>query len=127
MLSHWALVLFALATMTATADTEVASLSHVQMGVGRKFEIRTVDRTFRGQMVDPATGECQMAVSTDGESFSSPRTIYLLGATAGRQANQMLVMMREVKVGLKMELGLGDLEQRHRHITSEVTAIALGE
>jgi hypothetical protein len=127
MMSHWASVLFALATMTAAADTEVTSLSHVQMGVGRKFEIRTVDRTFRGVLIDTATGECQMAVSADGETFSSPRTVYLLGATAGRQANQLFVMMREVKVGLKMELGLGDLEQRHRHITGDVTSIALGE
>jgi hypothetical protein len=97
------------------------------LGPGRKFEIQTADRIFRGQMIDPATGECQLAVSTDGESFSSSRTVYLLGATAGRQANQLFVVMREVRVGMRMELGLGDLEQRHRHITGEVVSIALDE
>jgi hypothetical protein len=38
----------------------------------------------------------------------------------------MLVLMHEVKVGLKMELGINDLDARHRHITSEVTNIKLG-
>jgi hypothetical protein len=95
--------------------------------VGQKFEIQTADRTFRGKLLDQATGECQLATSTDGTNFGPPRTVYVLGATAGRQANQMLVLMHDVKVGMKMELGLGDLDQKHRHITSEVTAIKIGE
>ena len=85
MTGHWASVFFALATMAATADTEVTSLSHGQMAVGQKFGIQTAERVYRGQLVDPATGECQMAVSTDGENFTPQRTVYLLGATAGRQ------------------------------------------
>jgi hypothetical protein len=127
MIGHSASVLFALATIAAAADMEVASLSHSQMAVGQKFEIQTADRVFRGQMMDRATGQCQLAMSTDGENFSPPRTVYLLGATAGRQAGQMLVLMHEIKLGMKMELGFGDLEQRHRHITGEVTAIKLDE
>jgi hypothetical protein len=80
---------------------------------------------YRGQLVDRTTGQCQIATSSDGEHFSSPSTVYLLGATAGRQQRQMLVLMHDVKVGMKMELGLGDLEQKHRQITSEVKAIRL--
>ena len=127
MMGPWASVCFALVTMAATADTEVSSLSHNQLTAGRKFDVETADRLFRVQMVEPNSGECQMAISSDGESFTAPRTVYLLGATGGRQGNQMLVLMREVKVGMKMELSLGDREQRHRHITSEVTAIRLAE
>jgi hypothetical protein len=127
MLSHWAAVFLALATTAGTGGKEVTSLANGQLAAGRNFEIQTADHVFRGQMVDPATGECQMAVSTDGHAFGSSRTVYLLGATAGRQENQLFVVMREVRVGMRMELGLGDLEHRHRHITGEVTSIVLGD
>jgi hypothetical protein len=127
MMGQSASVLFALATMASAADKEVASVSHSQLAVGQKFEIQTTDRVYRGELVDRASGECQLATSVDGASFSPPRTIYLLGATAGPQARQTLVLMHEVKVGLKMELGVGDLEAKHRQITSEVKAIKLGE
>ena len=66
-----------------------------------------------------------MATSTDGQRFGQPTTVYLLGATAGRQHQQTMVLMQQVKVGLKMELGMGDLEEKNREITSEVTAIRL--
>ena len=127
MMGHSATVLFALATMAAATDTEVASLSHSQLAVGQKFEIQTADHVYRGQLVDRSTGECRLATSAGGEDFDPPRTVYLLGATAGRQARQMLVLMHEVKVGLKMELGVGDLEPKNRQITGEVKAIKLGE
>jgi hypothetical protein len=125
MMGQSATLLFALATIAGAANTEVTAFSHSQLAVGQKFEIQTADRAYRGQMVDRATGECQLAVSTDGTNFSPPRTTFLLGATAGRQARQMLVLMREVKVGMKMELGLGDLEPKNREVTSEVKAIKL--
>jgi hypothetical protein len=126
MMGHSASVLFALATMAATADKEVPSLSHSQMAVGQKFEIQTADCVYRGELVDRASGQCQLASSVDGTNFTPPRTVYLLGATAGRQDRQMLVLMREVKVGMKMELGLDDLAEKHRQTTSEVKAIKLG-
>ncbi len=125
MMGHSAAVLFALATMAATHDTEVRSLCHSQLHAGQKFEIQTADRVYRGQLLDRSTGQCQLASSVDGASFESPRTVYLLGATAGPQDGQSLVLMREVKVGLKMELGLGDLDAKNRQLTGEVTAIRL--
>ena len=127
MMGHSASVLFALATMAAAADKEVPSLCHSQMAVGQKFEIQTADCVYRGELVDRASGQCQLASSVDGTNFTPPRTVFLLGATAGRHARQMLVLMHEVKVGMKMELGLGDLDEKHRQITSEVKAIKLGE
>jgi hypothetical protein len=121
-----ATVLCALATTAVAADTEVPSLSHQQMAVGQQFEITTADRIYRGELVNRDTGECQMATSANGAPFTAARTVYLLGATTGPQSRQMLVLMHEVKVGLKMELGINDLDARHRHITSEVTNIKLG-
>ena len=98
---------------------------------GRNPSARNVVGTENGaalaRHVDRSTGECQLATSADGANFDSPRTVYVLGATAGRQARQMLVLMHEVKVGLKMELGVGDLEPRNRQITGEVQAIKLVE
>lgn len=125
MISHSASLLFALATMAFAGDRDVALLDHSRLAAGQRFEIQTTDCVFRGQLVDRSTGECQLAVSNDGANFAAPRTAYLLGATAGPQDRQMLVVMHQVRVGLKMELALGDLEAKHREITSEVKAIRL--
>jgi hypothetical protein len=103
----------------------VSSITHDKLAVGQPFEIATDEQVFRGQLVDRNTGACQMTMSTDGSTFSPVRTVYLLGATAGPQERQTLVIMHEVKVGLKMELGVDDLEQRNRVITGEVKAIKL--
>ncbi|HEV3138425.1 MAG TPA: hypothetical protein VGZ26_10990, partial [Pirellulales bacterium] len=83
MMGHSASVLIALATMAATADKEVPSLSHSQMAVGQmavgqKFEIQTADCVYRGELVDRASGQCQLASSVDGTNFTPPRTVYLL-------------------------------------------------
>jgi hypothetical protein len=125
MLEHSAMVLIALAMMAAAADKDVPSLCYSQLAAGQKFEIQTADCVYRGRLTDRASGECQLSAATDGSNFAPPRTVYLLGATAGRQARQMFVLMHEVKVGMRMELGLGDLDERHRQITSEVKAIRL--
>lgn len=125
MMGHTAAVLFALATMAATPDTEVSSFAHGKMAVGQKFEIETTDHVYRGELLDRATGQCRMAVSSDGATFAPARTVYLLGATAGPQDRQLLVLMHEVKVGMKMELAMDDLQQKNRLITGEVKAIKL--
>jgi len=133
MMGHSATVLFALATMAAAPDgtlssdpgREVPSITHDKLAVGQPFEIATDEHVFRGQLVDRSTGACQMTMSTDGATFSPARTVYLLGATAGPQERQTLVIMHEVKVGLKMELGIDDLAQKNRLITGEVKAIKL--
>jgi hypothetical protein len=119
------MVVLALAVLAAGGPSGVTSLAHRQLGAGQQFEIETIDHVYRGQLINHATGECQMAISSDGQSFAPSRTVYLLGATAGPQARQTFVLMHEVKVGLKMELGMDDLEQQHRLITSEVRAIRL--
>ena len=38
-----------------------------------------------------------MSASSDGSNFAPPRTVYLLGATAGPQDRQTLVLMHDVK------------------------------
>jgi hypothetical protein len=125
MMGHTAAVLFALATFAATPDTEVSSLAHRQMAVGQKFDIETTDHVYRGKLLDRSTGQCQMTVSSDGATFSPARTVYLLGATQGPQDRLTFVLMHEVKVGMKMELAMDDLQRKNRLITGEVKAIKL--
>jgi len=125
MMGHTAAMLFALAMMAATPDTEVSSMTHSQLAVGQEFKIETTDHVYRGKLLDRATGQCQMSVSRDGGSFSPMRTVYLLGATRGPQDRQTFVLMHEVKVGMKMELAMDNLKQKNRLITSEVTSIKL--
>jgi hypothetical protein len=124
MMGHSAAVLFALATMAASLDRDVSSLQFDLLEAGQRFEIQTAAAWYRGELTNRSTGECQLSVSADGSHFAAPHTVFLLGATAGRQ-RQMLVRMHEVSVGLKLELGQGDLKQEHRSITDEVTSIRL--
>ncbi len=123
MMGHSATVLFALAMMATAPDMEVPSMTHAAMAVGQSFEIATDQHIFRGQLLDRSTGACQMTMSRDGETFSPARTVYLLGATVGPQDRQTLILMHEVKVGLKMELGIDDLEKQNRVVTGEVKSI----
>ena len=125
MMGHSAATLFALAALAMTPDAEVASFAHRHMAVGQQFEIETADHVYRGKLLDRDTGQCEMAVSRNGATFSPVRTVFLLGATQGPQQRQTFVLMREVKVGMKMELGMDNLEQQNRLITGEVTAIKL--
>ena len=125
MMGHTAAAFLALATMAATPDTEVSSFAHGNMAVGQKFRIETTDHVYRGELLDRKTGECRMAVSSDGATFAPERTVYLLGATLGPQDRQTLVLMHEVKVGMRMELATDDLRQRNRLITGEVKTIKL--
>ena len=127
MMGHSASVLLALATMAAAEGKQMRNVSHGPWAVGQKFEIETADQIYRGQLLDRASGQCLVTTSSDGTRFSVPRKVYLLGATAGQQADQTLVLMHEIKVGLRMELGIDDLDQKHRQITSEVKAIRLDD
>src|SRR5262249_12569113 len=99
MIGHSACVLLALGAFAASSGTTVPKFAHGQWTAGQDFQIETADQLYRGRLLDRATGECQMEVSSDGRTFGPSRTVYLLGATAGPQARQTLVLMREIKVG----------------------------
>jgi hypothetical protein len=105
---------------------EVKSFTVSDMQPGSRFEIAAGDHVYRGELVDPTTGETRLAASTDGVQFSQPRTVYLLGATQGRQAEAgglMLVKMHQVQTGLCLEVGLGSLDEHDRAVTEPVRSI----
>jgi hypothetical protein len=111
-------------TMARAGDVGQVNLSGLQPG--SRFEISTTDRVYRGEMVDPTTGEARLAASRDGVQFSQPQTVFLLGATQGRQAEAgglMLVKMNQLQTGLRVELGLGSLQESDRCVTGPIRAL----
>ncbi len=128
MLIRGALGLCALAASTAIAGDDVDRFRFQKLQPGSRFEIATTDRVFRGEMLDPKTGETRMTASWDGVMFTEPRTVFLLGATQGptpEAGGLMLVKMHEVRSGMAMELGVGSLDEKDRMVTGPVHAIRI--
>lgn len=111
--------------LSARAD----DVAHVKVGDiarGSRLEFSTTGHVYRGEMVDPATGEVRLAASTDGVRFTAPQTVFLLGATQGRAPEAgglMLVKMNQLQTGLCMELGVGSLNESDRRLTEPLRSI----
>lgn len=106
----------------------VASMDHRQLQPGQRFEIATKNYVMRGEFVDPGTGECLAAKSAIGQPFGPAQRVWLLGATQGGQPGAgglQLTLMHHVRVGMKMELGRGDLSRQNRTVTEPVQSILL--
>ncbi|HEY2761813.1 MAG TPA: hypothetical protein VGI75_13750 [Pirellulales bacterium] len=113
-----------IASMAKAGDLERVKLSDIP--AGSFFEFTTADHVYQGLLVDPSTGEVQLKASKDGQQFTAPRTMFLLGATQGRQADAngiMLVKMNQLQTGMSIELGVGSLDQRDRQMTEPVRSI----
>jgi hypothetical protein len=113
---------------TICASETTSNLALDTLSAGQAFEIRTVDRVLRCELVDPATGESTVRASQDGEHFGVERRVFLLGATHGQQPNSgglSLVIMYEIREGMRVEIGLGSLDANDRRVTSPVRAIKL--
>jgi hypothetical protein len=120
-------MLLALLLGSFAAAGETRSLRLDQLTAGQQFDVHTEHRLYRSELVDQKTGECRMWASWDGQRFSEERTVYLLGATRGPQEGFTLVAMHEIKIGQKLELGIGSLKQKHRYLTGPVKSIKVYE
>jgi hypothetical protein len=119
-----ALTPFAFTNFASAA--EVNRLTLADLSPGARFEIATAEHVYRGELVDPKTGEVKLAASVDGLQFTQPRTVYLLGATQGRTAEAeglMLVKMNQLQTGMRLELGVGSLDESDRHLTAPLRMI----
>jgi hypothetical protein len=119
-------LLCALAAAAIARGDDVKQIKLGDLNPGSRFQISTSDRVYRGEMVDPTTGEARLAASRDGLQFSQPQTVYLLGATQGRQAEAgglMLVKMNQLQTGMRVELGLGSLQESDRCVTEPVRTL----
>ncbi len=93
-----------------------------ELNADQRFEIQTAERYYRARLVDPATGEALVSVSRDGVHFSQPARVYFLGWTKGRYP-ELLVGMGQIRVGERVELGLGTLAEADRALSAPVHAI----
>ena len=119
-----ALTPFAFTNFASAA--EVNRLTLADLSPGARFEIATAEHFYRGEIVDPKTGEAKLAASADGLQFTQPRTVFLLGATQGRAADAdglMLVKMNQLQTGMRVELGVGSLDESDRRLTETVRQI----
>jgi hypothetical protein len=121
-----AVVFCALAVGSVVSAGDVSRVKLSEIPAGSFFEFATADHVYQGLLVDPATGEAQLKASTDGQKFTEPQTVYLLGATQGRQADAngiMLVKMNQLQTGMSVELGVGSMDERDRRLTEPVRSI----
>lgn len=126
MLIRTTTLLCALASGAIAFGDDVKQINLGKMAPGSRFQISTAQRVYRGEMVDPSTGEVRLAASRDGVEFSEPQTVFLLGATQGREAETgglMLVKMNQLQTGMRIELGLGSLEEADRCLTAPVDTL----
>jgi hypothetical protein len=118
--------LCALAAVTMARAGDVGQVNLSEMQPGSRFEISTADLVYRGELINPATGEAHLAASRNGTQFSEPQTVFLLGATQGRTAEAgglMLVKMNQLQTGLCVELGLGSLQEADRYLTAPIQSL----
>lgn len=123
---------FAPASLSAAEGSEDAALDQVavrKLAAGQEIAISTHSRVYRGHVVDPQTGEMELALSRDGERFGEPVRLFVLGATTGAQPDSahILVRMGKIRVGDRMELGLGSREAVDRAISDPVLDIRVEE
>jgi hypothetical protein len=107
---------------------DVSRVKLSDLARGSRFRITTAEQVYRGELLDPKTGEAKLAVSDDGQQFSPPRIVYVLGATQGQDVESgglTLVKMHQLQTGLRMELGVGSLEEQDRRVTEPIKAIRI--
>ena len=115
-------------------DAGIKKLGRREMKLDRVYEIRTKDDTgheaiYRARVKDVLKGETRMTEIYQGVA-SKPRTVYIIGCGQGDQPNAgglKLVFMWEIRVGLKMELGIDSMEQKDRRYSGQVTSIRMVE
>src|SRR5262245_33543724 len=115
MFLRFAAFMCALCASTASFSDDVQQVRIRDLTAGSRFEFSTAEHVYRGEIVNPITGEARLAASADGLHFTLPQSVFLLGATQGRSAETgelMLVKMDLLQTGLRVELGLGSLDER---------------
>jgi hypothetical protein len=117
-------IYLAMASSPASAQDQVDRLDIRRLAPQQQMEIQSQRRLYRMVLIDPATGETEARVSRDGENFSEPARVFIIGGTTGRQP-EMLVRMGRVEVGQSMELGLGSLDARDRALSEPIVEIRL--
>jgi hypothetical protein len=97
-----------------------------QLAPGDRLDIRTSELLLRTELIDPETGQVRMSVSRDGVHFGPAERVYLLGATAGRHPEGLLVVrMGCIEIGKRLELAVGDYRPENRRLTGPVQQVQI--
>ncbi|MCS7304889.1 MAG: hypothetical protein NZ602_07260 [Thermoguttaceae bacterium] len=119
-----AILLFFLGGHTVGQEKERIWLG--QLAPGDRLEIRTAEHVLWLQLIDPQTGLTQMQLSKDGVHFGPAEQVYLLGATAGRHPEGLMVVrMGCIEIGKRLELAVGDDQPQNRRLTSPVRQVQI--
>jgi hypothetical protein len=128
MITPVGLVLAFALSASPVMEHPVQAVSYQQLQPGQAFQIVTGDQVFQANLVDPSTGECHGTYSIPGGATPEEHRMWLLGASHGPQAGGdglSLVLMHQIRVGMRMEIGDGDLATEHRMFTAPVRSITL--
>lgn len=107
-------------------DEQVTSLRLNSLTPGQMLRITTEYREYRIELLDVHSGESLVSASTDGIQFCKPETMFIVGATRGRQVDDggfSLVLMGEIYEGQRIEWGRGSLAPEDRGTTSPVQSV----
>jgi hypothetical protein len=90
--------------------------------------LNTASGAYRVRLTDPRTGEARVAYAADGQHFSKPQQVFLVGATMSSQPGDGgfgLVLMGELHEGMCVEWGWGSLAPDDRRTSAQLTAIVV--
>ena len=124
----WCLLAFLLGAMVALGSEplkrEVSQIDFYALKPQTKLLLHTESQVIELTITDPKDGRGVMRLSAHGNQFDQPRQVVLLGATKGQQQGALsLVEMGVVRQGLKLELGLANLQAENRVHTKSLQRI----
>lgn len=112
----------------ALAERQEEELQLKRLVRGDLLVVTTKERVYQLELIDPARGTCLARVSLDqGQTFTSRRLLHVLGASQAARDNVQLrlVEMGRVRVGRRLEIGLGSLSAQSRCQTGIVRSLEL--
>jgi hypothetical protein len=115
-------------TLVQTQASELSRLYLDDLQSGQQFAVETEHASYVFQWVGSASGETRATASLDGDPQAKTHRVYLLGSTWGAQPGDggiTLVLMRQLRVGMPMELGVNTLDEKDRRLSSKVKSIRL--
>jgi hypothetical protein len=105
------------------------TLDHLSFGdlkSGDTIALETATESYEFRIIDTQRVSAMANRLEAGSTSESLGFVRLLGATAGKQGGGLtLVEMGVIRIGWKLELGLGDLHSNNRFQTAPITAINL--
>jgi len=126
----WCLFAFLLGAMVALGSEpskrEVSQIDFYALTPKTQILLHTEQQVMELTITDPQSGRGVIKLSRDGKEFDRPRQVVLLGATKGQQQGALsLVEMGMIRRGLKLEIGLSNLQAENRVFTKPLQRIEI--